>query len=347
MELQDKCAQLVERLKLASADDIVSIAPLSGGVSCDIAAVDLGTRRICVKFALPKLRVAEDWHAPLGRNSAEYKWLEFAQRVVPGSTPTLLGRDDALCGFAMEFIAPRSAYLWKTALLASAPIQDEAHQVGDTLGRIHAASSQPDFDTGRFQNHADFRELRLAPYLEFTASKHGDVKGRLLKLVAMLEMSQAKTSVLIHGDVSPKNIFFRRGNCMILDAECATMGDAAFDLAFCVNHLALKAFHMPQRARALLAELLALWQAYRAHVAWESPDDLERRIAELLPALMLARIDGKSPVEYLTETTRAQVRTVAIELLKQSPTTLDELAARLAHACATMARTPFRKQQPT
>ena len=45
---------------------------------------------------------------------------------------------------------------------------------------------------------------------------------------------------------------------------------------------------------------------------------LEARTAELLPALLLARVDGKSPVEYLTdEAQRDQVRAVAARLLLQ------------------------------
>ena len=333
MDLQEKCVRLIERLELAHASEIVEIEPLSGGVSCDIAAVDLGARKICVKFALPKLRVAEDWYAPPGRNAAEYNWLAFAQQIVPSATPALLGRDPELCGFAMEYIARKSAYLWKTALLSEAPLRDEARTLGDTLGRIHAASSLPDFNASQFHNKSDFRDLRFEPYLEFTASKHAEVKAELMNLVAALE---ARSDVLIHGDVSPKNILFRDGNCVILDAECATMGDATFDLAFCMNHLALKAFHMPARRQALLGELLALWQAYRPHITWEPADLLEPRVCNLLPALMLARIDGKSPVEYLHETTRACVRRVAIELLKRTPKKLDAMAARLSEACATM-----------
>ena len=304
-KLQTRCVRLIENLGLGHARSIVSINPLSGGVSCDIAAVDLGARRICVKFALPKLRVAADWYAPASRNKAEYEWLAFARTVVPSAVPELLGRDADTNGFAMEFIAPEDAYLWKTALLYRSPSQGEGGQVGRALGSIHAASSRDNFVADAFQNQSDFHALRLEPYLEFTALKYPELAPYFNDLVASLK---ANSDVLIHGDISPKNIFFRGGHALILDAECATLGDACFDLAFCMNHLILKAFHMPDSSTPLLAELQCLWHAYARHVHWEASDALEQRTCQLLPALMLARVDGKSPVEYLDAPTRGRVR---------------------------------------
>ena len=326
LPLEDRCKRLVEKLGLASAEDVVSVEPLSGGVSSDVAVIDLRTRKICVKFALPQLRVAADWYASVARNRAEYLWLEFAGQVVPGATPRLLGRDAELNGIAMEFISGQGAYLWKTALLERAPIRKEGKEVGDSLGRIHAASSRTDFDAGKFQNQRHFYDLRIEPYLEFTAGRHRRVAHRISQLIAGL---QANSTVLIHGDMSPKNIVFREGRALFLDAECATMGDPCFDLAFCMNHLLLKSFHMPDRAPELLQQLGDLWCAYATHIEWESPSALERRVAQILPALMLARIDGKSPVEYLSTENQSRVREVAISLITQPASDFAEFADRI------------------
>ena len=57
--------------------------------------------------------------------------------------------------------------------------------------------------------------------------------------------------------------------------------------------------------------------AYLQEVTWEPVPELEYRIASLLPGLMLARVDGKSPVEYLAAERGAIVRTLAIEFLQQ------------------------------
>jgi hypothetical protein len=93
-------------------EDVSSVQPLTGGVASDIAAVDFDGRKVCIKFALSKLRVADDWHASVDRNRAEYAWLEFAGRVVPGSVPELFGRDADLNGFAMEFLKGEDIYNW-------------------------------------------------------------------------------------------------------------------------------------------------------------------------------------------------------------------------------------------
>jgi aminoglycoside phosphotransferase (APT) family kinase protein len=112
--------------------------------------------------------------------------------------------------------------------------------------------------------------------------------------------------------VSPKNILCAPGHPIFLDAECAWYGDPAFDLAFCLNHLLLKMIHRPDRQQALALSFSRLTQAYLGQVQWESLASFEQRTAQLLPALLLARVDGKSPVEYLREAHQHQtVRHIA------------------------------------
>jgi hypothetical protein len=73
--------------------------------------------------------------------------------------------------------------------------------------------------------------------------------------------------------------------------------------------------------------------AYLAGVDWESADGLEARAAALLPALFLARVDGKSPVEYLTrESERAAVRRAAAPLIADPPRRLKDVADAWARA---------------
>ena len=321
-----RAARLVADLGLAEAGQVRSAELLAGGVASDIGVVDLDDRRICVKFALEKLKVAAEWRAPVRRNRAEYAWLAFAGTVVPGAVPALFGWSGAENGFAMEYLAGPDIRLWKAMLLAGTPPEGEAAAVGTVLGRIHAASAASGFDRTPFENGEDFRALRLEPYLGFTATRHEDLAGPLGALTASLAAADA---VLVHGDVSPKNILFRAGAPILLDAECATMGDAAFDVAFCLNHLLLKAAHLPSIRPALLTAAGAFWSAYRAEVRFEDADALEARIAALLPALLLARIDGKSPVEYLDDGERDHVRRIAVPLVANPPARLADLIATL------------------
>jgi aminoglycoside phosphotransferase (APT) family kinase protein len=325
-DLTDRCQRLLVELDLCAPGDTLTLTPLTGGVASDIVMVQCGDHSYCVKFALAQLKVAEVWRAPVHRNRAEYHWLHVASQVVPASVPKLFGQSDREGGFVMEYLAGDQVYLWKTALLQSRRDNGEAAKVGDTLGRIHAASTKPGFDAAPFQNRDDFDALRLEPYLLFTATRH---QGLAPKLQGLADRLYASDGVLVHGDVSPKNILFRSGTPVILDAECATMGDPAFDVAFCLNHLILKALHLPQNRERLFTNVLQLWAAYASHVSWEDPADLESRICDLLPALMLARVDGKSPVEYLTETERAIIRAAAVPLIAEPAARLPDLIADL------------------
>lgn len=325
-ELESRCALLLKDLGLCEGGDISAMTRLTGGVASDIAAVTFGGRTVCLKFALSKLAVAEDWFAPVHRSRAEYAWLTMAGQAVPHSTPQLFGYSDTLQGFAMEYVTGPDVYLWKAALLDGAPDRGEAAMVGATLGQIHAASTAPGFHAAAFDTADDFDALRLEPYLRFTATRHPDLAARLTVMADTLKISRI---ALVHGDVSPKNILVRGGRPIILDAECATMGDPAFDVAFCLNHLILKSFHTPDRAGGLLAQAADFWTHYAPHVVWEAAAQIETRVAALLPMLMLARIDGKSPVEYLDEPTRNLVRTAAIGLIERPPVTLTALRDRL------------------
>ncbi|NKB62941.1 MAG: phosphotransferase [Gammaproteobacteria bacterium] len=326
--IETRYLNLVEELGLGRREEVSTIIPLTGGVASDIVQVIVGDQRLCLKCALEKLKVDEDWRAPVHRNRAEYAWLEVAAQVIPESTVALFGRSQQSPCFAMEFLEGDDTYLWKTSLLNGTLNVDEAISVGQAIGKIHARSASSAFSTEPFRNRDDFYELRLDPYLKFTASRHPAVAAHLESLVERLYEA---SSVLTHGDVSPKNIIFRDGSPIILDAECATMGDASFDIAFCMNHLVLKAVHLPAVRSELLNAALEVWGTYVHYVHWESPEQLEAKVCELLPALMLSRIDGKSPVEYLTEENRQVVRELSLKRLQTPCISLERLMTSIAY----------------
>ncbi len=135
----------------------------------------------------------------------------------------------------------------------------------------------------------------------------------------------------MHGDVSPKNILVGPEGPVFLDAECAWFGDPAFDLAFCLNHLLLKCLWTPRARAGFLRCFEALAASYLAGVAWEPAAEVEARTARLLPGLLLGRVDGKSPVEYLTgEADKNKVREVARALLATPVARLGEVRAAWA-----------------
>ena len=323
---QPELADALSRMGIVSAYTEPVLIPLPGGVSSEIFRVDLPSGSICVKRALPKLRVAADWRVPIERNRFEVDWMRVAARIVPTAIPKIIGEDRETGCFAMTYLAPDDHPVWKDQLRAGVAEAATAAAVGDTLGRIHAATAALAEVATNFATDDLFYALRLEPYLEATARKHSDLASQLAHLV---ETTRTTKKVLVHGDFSPKNLLIGPAGPVILDAECAWYGDPAFDLAFVLNHLLLKGAWQPQWRARYVEAFASLSAAYLAHVAWESPANCDARAAALLPGLMLARIDGKSPVEYLTgESRKDAVRRFARSLIIEPVATVDAIAER-------------------
>ncbi|HEY5638050.1 MAG TPA: aminoglycoside phosphotransferase family protein [Burkholderiales bacterium] len=327
-EAQD--AALLERVfaflrasGLAGAQEQPRAEALTGGVSSDIWRIELARGPVCVKRALARLRVAQVWEAPVERNVFERRWMQAAAAIVPGIAPAVLAHDDTAL-FAMEFLDPAAYPLWKAELHAGRAEPAFATHLGTSLARIHAATAGDARVAADFATDANFHAIRLEPYLLATAGVHPD---RADALEALAARTAATRLALVHGDVSPKNILVGPNGPVLLDAECAWYGDPAFDLAFCANHLLLKCLWTPPASEAFLACFKSLAEAYLAGVDWEPPAELEARAASLLPGLMLARVDGKSPVEYLTQARQTDcVRKVSRALLAAPPARLDAVA---------------------
>lgn len=320
----DRCAALLRGIDIHGP--VLAIASLAGGVSSDLFRVDLPGRSICAKFACARLRVDADWTAPLTRSRTEYDWLALAADRFPGSTPALYGYDDATHGFAMEFLPPDTHPMWKGRLLDGVIEPVMAANVGALLGAIHAATAGNQSIAARFATQEEFRSLRLDPYLGQAAARNPAVAPVLDALAAGLADARI---ALVHGDVSPKNILCGPEGPVLLDAECAVFGDPAFDVAFCLTHLVAKAIHAPARRGPLANTARALWGAYRDHILWEDLAEFERRVALLLLAIALARVDGKSPLEYLDMKQKQVLRAAAMTGLNRPLSGVDAVLAEM------------------
>lgn len=293
------------------------ISALEGGVSSDIWRVELGARRLCVKRALPRLKVAQLWEAPIARNRFEWDWYQTVAAFCPEAVPRLVAQDRDAAIFVMEYLDPSDYPLWKSQLRQGIAEEATAVAVGARLARIHGVTADDPRIAARFQTDDSFYAIRLEPYLVAASRVHRDLASPLEELVA-LTASTKRT--LVHGDVSPKNILVGPHGPVFLDAECAWYGDPAFDIAFCLNHLLLKCLWVPAASRAFLRCFDALAATYFGKVDWEDRHLLEARVARLLPGLFLARVDGKSPVEYVSEEKdKEHVRRVARRFLVDPP----------------------------
>jgi aminoglycoside phosphotransferase (APT) family kinase protein len=316
------------RMGLIEPDERPTLIPLAGGISSLIVRAETKRGPVCVKRALPQLKVAAPWFAPVERNAAELCWMRVASAAAPGSVPQIVGHDERAHLFAMVYFDPAAYPIWKAQLRDGIVELATARAVGARLAAIHNSTARRADIARDFANDETFLAIRLEPYFGATAKVHEDCAPALQRLI---EVTANTKLVLVHGDVSPKNILAGPDGPVFLDAECAWYGDPAFDLAFCLNHLLLKCLWRPASTSAFLASFDALAQSYLAAVQWEPVGELETRTAAMLPGMLLARVDGKSPVEYLTaESDRDRVRSFAKPLVREPVKTLAEIRRRWA-----------------
>jgi 5-methylthioribose kinase len=290
------------------------ITPLEGGVSNTVLLAESDGDRIVLKQALAKLRVKEDWHADRSRIRRECNALRLlAPLLAPGAVPRIVFEDEENCLFAME-AAPRGARTWKALLLeGQAPIE-----IAESVGAMTAAMLRQSWGSSEweelFGDQTAFDQLRLDPYYRFTATRHPDLAPQFAERIELAGRRHA----LVHGDWSPKNFLVWGGRVTAIDFEVIHYGDPSFDAAFLLNHLLLKSFYRPQWAPRYAASAERFLEI--ATTAVPAAADFEWATLRHLGCLLLARIDGKSPVEYIQEEgLKARIRTFARRLILEPP----------------------------
>lgn len=311
-------------LALLRSDEVVrsrdaELTPLSGGVSSEIYRVDDCGEQFVVKRALPKLKVLDDWPADVSRNVHEHRFIAYLGRHLPRSVPALRAVKPQHGYFAMEYLGSEF-HNWKQLLLDGHFDPAHVRTAACILGQLHRVSSGDPEALALFDGRSAFYQLRLDPYLLTTGQRHPHLRPQFEDEAKRL---QNTAECLVHGDFSPKNILIRSDRMVILDCEAACYGDPAFDVAFLLTHLFLKTL-VHRSGEGLAGMIHTFWQEY----ALASGYRLEDRVPRLLLMLLLARIDGKSPVEYLrSEPQKAFVRRfVYSQLSRGAALSLDELS---------------------
>jgi 5-methylthioribose kinase len=316
-------------------DGEITVSELAGGVSNVVLRVDVaGSAPFVIKQCRERLRVAMEWRARLDRIWAERAALDVLAAILPpGTVPGVLFEDRPNYLFAME-CAPDDSATWKTRLMAGETDPDIAARLGTILGTIHAEGpAQP----ALWRTLADtslFDELRVDPYYRTAARAHPDLAPRIDALIASMDLPRDERTLVL-GDFSPKNILVHSHGMILLDFECAHAGDAAFDLGFFLSHLILKTIHKTWRhpeARPRYLDLVRrFWEAYVRRIdqrGWR-PAGLLPRGLEHAAACLLARVDGKSPVEYLGPAEQELVRRLSVSALRASPGDLEGMLGPL------------------
>lgn len=300
-----------------------TLTVLGGGVSNLVVKAESSSGTWIVKLPLAKLRVSDDWFADRSRVMRETSCLKIISKCVGEKyAPRVLYEDPSNFACALE-CAPEGTTTWKEELLSGKIDPLVTERVAYFLSKFHFVTRGDSSIEREFSNTSNFLELRIHPYLDEIATRHEGLKTKIDEITSGLTRIQV---CLVHGDFSPKNILrLPDGRLWIIDAEVAHYGNPAFDVAFCLNHLIIKAFHM--KSNAYLEEAKRFWSVYWSESGWSGQQDFTVRV---LGALMLARIDGKSPIEYLDETNRARIRKLSYDYVENKIDDFHELLDRVS-----------------
>lgn len=310
------------------SDESLNVRRLSGGVSNRVVHIVRGNgQEWVVKQALAKLRVQVDWFSDPSRNEREATGLRWLSRLAPsGSIPRLVFEDRQQHLLAMTAV-PQPHENWKTRLLSGQLELDRVRQFGRVLATIHHQAYHRREEVALlFQERQFFESLRLEPYYGYTAEQVPAAANFLHDLI-----SQTRTvrDTLVHGDYSPKNVLLHGRHMVLVDHEVIHWGDPAFDVGFALTHLLSKSHCLPRARQPFVEATGQFWREYAqtlGSVPWST--DMEARVSRHTLGCMLARVAGRSPLEYLDACQRDRQRETIVAMLGDPPDTVEELADR-------------------
>nr|MBA2371311.1 phosphotransferase [Chloroflexota bacterium] len=304
----------------------VEVDELGGGLSNVILRWRCADRRGVVKQSRPRLRVEEEWFSDVRRILNERDAIALlATQLPPGSVPNLTFSDDDALVFGMD-TAPEGAILWKPLLLDGRLDLERARQAGHLLRCIHDCTRDDPAVEARFVARPLLDQNRLDPWYRAAAQVHPDVAEAIEYAIERL---LTVTRVLVHGDFVPKNVFLLDGGLLLLDYEVVHYGNPGYDVATFVNHMLLKGFRAVEHREGFRALAVAFWEAYCDGLEAGERELVEQEALLQLGALMLARVDGKSKVEYLVGTPGADdARELGRWLLRTRPASISAVFRR-------------------
>lgn len=328
IEQPDQLRRYLRKTGRLDRDEHPKLTVLAGGVSNRTVLVERAAGEAWViKQALAKLRVTVDWFSSplrIEREALGLRWL--AQLAPPGSIVPLLFEDQAHHLLAMAAV-PTPHENWKTLLLAGVVVEDHVRQFANLLATVHCGAWEQHAQLEPiFRDRGFFESLRLEPYYAYAAEQVPEARRFLLQLMAEI---RANPITLVHGDFSPKNVLVHHDRLVLLDHEVIHWGDPAFDLGFGLTHLLSKAHHLPQHRAVFVSAIEEFWLGYvggMGDLPWAAA--LEPRAVRATLGCLLARVAGRSPLEYLNAAERSRQRAATLRLMSAPPTSVAALARR-------------------
>lgn len=295
-----------------------------GGVSGTVVFVDRGEKTpMIVKQALAQLKTKEVWECDPNRMGVEYDSNRIYHELMPDNAPEVYFYDEENYIYGREAV-PDDCSMWKADLMSGLLDFEVARKSIETLVTVHNRCANDETIAGRFADKGIFYNLRIDPYIHFTVGKHPEYKAQA---EAVIDKMMNSAITLVHGDYSPKNIMVVGRGISVLDYEVAHYGHPAFDLAFFTNHFILKSVRFPEYSGAFLAMLRYMLRIYFGRMDFMDKAEMEETTVRTLALLLLARVDGKSPVEYLVgdDEKQQRVRDIVSRVVRENAVNFDHV----------------------
>ncbi len=327
IEQPDQLLAYLKQSHRIAQNEQVQIHNLCGGVSNKTVLIKRPTHESWVlKQALAKLRVDVDWFSDPARIHREALALKHLPDLAPPGTITPLIFEDREQNLLAMAAVPDPHNNLKTLFLTHHIVEDHLYQFGRLVGSIHLKStSRADLHT-LFEDRSFFESLRIEPYYRYTAQQLPQAADALNKII---ESTYSRRLCLVHGDYSPKNILVHEGKLILLDHEVIHFGDPAFDIGFALAHLLSKAHHIPSYRERFISATHIFWTAYTTAItaaAWSK--DIDAHAAAHGLACLLARVAGRSKLEYLSAEERLHQQEITLKLLNHPPSSVLQLLDR-------------------
>lgn len=303
---------LLQRNVISTTDGLV-VEELSGGVSNVVLGVKNREADLVLKQALAELKVATKWVADQKRAIVEARAVQLFHSISPTNVPALLDYDPEKFTLVIER-APRTSRVWKTELLAGRINPAIGSSLGEILATWHRFGATSQDVAAQFAEDSLFDQLRIDPFYREISKKNPELSERLDSLIAELK---DRKETIVHGDFSPKNFLVDQDrDVYILDFEVAHYGNPVFDQAFVLAHLLCKFFRTQVTAEqsGLRETAKRFLESY--HVTMQR--SLDASLPLHVAAIALARVEGKSRVDYLDEMAQEALKRTTKKALSSS-----------------------------
>lgn len=324
VDIEDNSSLIVylRGLKRIGPAEECSIELLTGGVSNKTVLLtrESGDQWV-IKQALDKLRVKEDWYCDVERIIIEYKGMKWFSEALPkGAVPQPVFFDEKNHVFCMTAVLKPHENLKQLILHGDVRIE-LFRKLGHLLGTVQNAGRNSQEAISLFHDRQFFKDLRIEPYYQFTATQ---IPVTRTFYQSLIDRTLKVTETISHGDFSPKNVLVRDNDVVLLDFEVTHYGDSTFDVGFFLCQVFCFANHLQNVRQGMKNAALGFWNSYLETIGTVDSETEQRAVDHTIGCLM-ARVKGRSPVDFLTEGEQGRQIRIALESINEKISRIPEL----------------------